>query len=233
MKLEQSSLRGIKFFYRPAFSDLKTFEEVIGRTTYLKRGLKIEKGERWMDCGGNVGAFALLACKLGATVNIYEPDPFNCEMIERNLKLNNFSSQAKIIQAALVHNQTKETTLFIGNNNAVWRNSIVKKWNNKGLKVPCLNFDKEAQGLDNCKMDIEGAEMPILENAKKVFNKLVYEWSFDIDPSLERLWAVIDKQKRNYRVEAAWSTICYTDKREVTWQKSWFPACTNVFCFRK
>ena len=37
MKLEQSVLRGIKFYYRPNFSDLKTFEEVIGRTTYLKK----------------------------------------------------------------------------------------------------------------------------------------------------------------------------------------------------
>ena len=82
-------------------------------------------------------------------------------------------------------------------------------------------------------MDIEGAEMPILESTIKIFDKLVYEWSFDIDPSLERLWNLIDKQKKNYQVEAAWSTICYNDKKEVMWQKSWFPACTNVFCFKK
>tara|TARA_Y100000593_G_scaffold69366_1_gene127407 strand:- start:2289 stop:2990 length:702 start_codon:yes stop_codon:yes gene_type:complete len=233
MKLEQSSINGIKFYHRPNFSDLKTFDEVIGRTTYLKRGLKIKKDEKWMDCGGNVGAFTLLACEAGANVTVYEPDPYNCEMIERNLKLNNFTSQAKIIQAALVHNQTKETTLFIGNNNAAWRNSIVKKWNNKGLKVPCLNFDKEAQGLDNCKMDIEGAEMPILENAKKVFKKLVYEWSFDIDPSLERLWNLIDKQKKNYKIEAEWNRIRYATRQDFFWQSNWFPACTNVFCFKK
>jgi site-specific DNA-adenine methylase len=82
-------------------------------------------------------------------------------------------------------------------------------------------------------MDIEGAEMPILENTNAKFQKLVYEWSFDIDPSLVRLWNVIDKQKEDYRVEAAWSSICYNDKRETMWKKSWFPACTNVFCFAK
>ena len=231
MKLVQETISGIRFYHRPGFSDQKTFEEVIGRKTYLKRGLKIGAGEKWMDCGGNVGAFALLACKLGAEVTVYEPDPFNVDMIERNLKLNGFEATVK--QAALVHDDRKNVTLFIGNNSQVWRNSIVRKWNNKGIKVPCLNFDDEAKGFDACKMDIEGAEMPILENTAATFKKLVYEWSFDIDPSLTRLWSVIDKQKRDYRVEAAWNSICYNDHRETVWQQSWFPACTNVFCFSK
>jgi FkbM family methyltransferase len=231
MKLKQDSIGGIKFYHRPGFSDLKTFEEVIGRKTYLKRGLKILPGEKWMDCGGNVGAFALLACSLGAEVTVYEPDPFNVDMIKRNLRLNGFDATVK--QAALVHDDRKSVTLFIGNNSQVWRNSIVRKWNDKGIKVPCLNFDDEAQGFDGCKMDIEGAEMPILETTKAKFKKLVYEWSFDIDPSLVRLWGVIDRQKLSYRVEAAWNSICYNDQRETVWQSSWFPACTNVFCFHR
>jgi FkbM family methyltransferase len=231
MKLEKSSIGKIKFYHRTGFSDLKTFEEVIGRKTYLKRGLEIRPGERWMDCGGNVGAFTLLACALGAEVTVYEPDEFNCDMIAKNLRLNGFKADIK--QAALVHDDRESVVLYIGNNSQVWRNSIVKKWNEKGVKVPCLNFDTEAAGFHGCKMDIEGAEMPILENTNAKFQKLVYEWSFDIDPSLVRLWNVIDKQKEDYRIEAAWSSICYNDQRETMWQKSWFPACTNVFCFAK
>ena len=159
MKLLQDSIGSIRFYHRPGFSDLKTFEEVIGRKTYLKRGLKIGVGERWMDCGGNVGAFALLACKLGAKVTVYEPDPYNVDMIKRNLRLNKFEAVVK--QAALVHDQRKTVTLFIGNNSQVWRNSIVRKWNDKGIKVPCLNFDEEAKNFDACKMDIEGAEYAV------------------------------------------------------------------------
>ena len=100
MKLKQDSIGGIKFYHRPGFSDLKTFEEVIGRKTYLKRGLKILPGEKWMDCGGNVGAFALLACSLGAEVTVYEPDPFNVDMIKRNLRLNVFDATVKL---SLIH----------------------------------------------------------------------------------------------------------------------------------
>ncbi len=232
MKILKKEINGINFFYREDMSDLKTFKEVIENKTYLKKGMTIQKGESWMDCGGNVGAFTLLACSFGANVTVYEPDPFNCEMIEKNLKLNGF--KATIKQVALVHNEVKELILFIGNNGNVWRNSIVKKWNNKGIKVPCINFDEEAKNFDCCKMDIEGAEMLILENTNKIFKKLVYEWSFDIDVSLPRFWNIIEKQQRQYLdLKDIGNTAKFKSRDYDTWQKSWFPACANVFAFNK
>ena len=191
--------------------------------------MTINSGEKWMDCGGNVGAFALLACSKGAKITVYEPDPFNCKMIERNLKLNNFDAEIK--QAALVHNDTKEIILFIGNNGNVWRNSIVKKWNNKGIKVPCLNFDLEAENFDCCKMDIEGAEMHILENTNKVFKKLVYEWSFDIDGSLNRFRKVIDNQKNLYEVDIVDKRFYELPDEHIP--KRFVVPCTNIFCYEK
>lgn len=232
MKMIQDSINGIKFYHREGFSDLKTFKEVIGNKVYEKKGMTIEQNEKWMDCGGNVGAFTLLSCSKGAEVTVYEPDPYNCEMIEKNLKLNGF--KANIKEVALVHNDVKELILFIGNNNNVWRNSIVKKWNNKGIKVKCINFDEEAKSFDCCKMDIEGAEMLILENTKKVFSKLVYEWSFDIDDNLSRFWNIIEKQKNQYSdLKDVGNTAKFKTRDYNTWQKSWFPACTNVFAFNE
>lgn len=232
MKMIQDSINGIKFYHREGFSDLKTFKEVIGNKVYEKKGMTIKPNERWMDCGGNVGAFTLLACSKGAEVTVYEPDPYNCQMIAENLKLNGF--KATIKEVALVHNDVKELILFIGNNNNVWRNSIVKKWNNKGIKVKCINFDEEAKDFDCCKMDIEGAEMLILENTKKVFSKLVYEWSFDIDDNLARFWSIIEKQKNQYSdLKDVGNTAKFKTRDYNTWQKSWFPACTNVFAFNQ
>lgn len=232
MKILKDEINGIKFFHRDGMSDLKTFQEVIGGQVYLKKGMTIKSGETWMDCGGNVGAFTLLACSKGAKVTVYEPDPYNCQMIQKNLDLNGF--EATIKQSALVHNDTKEIILFIGNNGNVWRNSIVKKWNNKGIKVSCLNFEDESKNFDCCKMDIEGAEMLILENTKKVFDKLVYEWSFDIDASLVRFWNIIEKQQKQYKdLKDVGNTGKFKSRDYDTWQKSWFPACTNVFAYNK
>jgi predicted RNA methylase len=124
MKILKDEINGIKFYHRQGFSDLKTFKEVLERKVYLKKGMTINEDDNWMDCGGNVGAFALLVCSLGAKVTVYEPDPYNCNMIEKNLKLNGFKAEIK--QSALVHDNKKEIILFIGNNNNVWRNSINK-----------------------------------------------------------------------------------------------------------
>jgi FkbM family methyltransferase len=227
----QSEINGIKFYYRENTSDLKTFEEVIGRDVYRKKGMTIKSGEKWIDCGGNVGAFTLLACSLGAKVTVYEPDPNNCKMIEKNLKLNNF--EAEIVCAGLVHNEIKKANLYVGNNGNVWRNSMFKNWNGKGLKVDCVNFDEVIEDGVCIKIDIEGAEMPILENTNRKFKKLVFEWSFDIDPSLPRFWNIIDKLNKNYKIASIGNTAKYESRDYDVWQKSWFPACTNVFCYEK
>jgi len=229
--MKQKTIKGIKFLYRDNTSDLKTFEEVIGQDVYQKKGMKIEAGETWVDCGGNVGAFTLLACSLGAKVIVYEPDPFNCKMIERNLKLNGFT--AKIRNVALVHDNTKKANLYIGNNGNVWRNSLFKNWNGKGLKVDCVNFDDEIKDNVCIKIDIEGAEMLILETTKRKFKKMVFEWSFDIDDSLERFWNIIEKLQKIYNVKDVGNTAKFKTRDYNVWQKSWFPACTNVFCYEK
>jgi FkbM family methyltransferase len=229
--MKQETIKGISFYYRENTSDYKTFDEVIQRDVYRKKGMTIEKGEIWVDCGGNVGAFTLLACSLGAKVTVYEPDPNNCKMIEKNLKLNSFD--ANIVCAGLVHNEAKKANLYVGNNGNVWRNSMFKNWNGKGIKVDCVNFDESIQDGSCVKIDIEGAEMPILETTKRKFKKMVFEWSFDIDPGLPRFWNIIEKLQKQYEVADIGNTAKFSSRDYDVWQKSWFPACTNVFCYEK
>ena len=229
--MRQSEINGIKFYYRDGTSDMKTFEEVVNRDVYRKKGMTINKNEHWIDCGGNVGAFTLLACSLDAKVTVYEPDINNCKMIEKNLILNGFN--AEIICAALVHNNIKKANLFVGNNGNVWRNSMFKNWNGKGLKVDCVNFDESIPDGVCVKMDIEGAEMPILESTNRTFKKLVFEWSFDIDGYLPRFWNIIEKLQKDYQIADIGNTAKFKSRDFDVWQKSWFPACTNVFCYEK
>tara|TARA_R100000734_G_C3318106_1_gene111914 strand:+ start:1235 stop:1921 length:687 start_codon:yes stop_codon:yes gene_type:complete len=225
MKLIREEINGIEFYHRDGFSDKKTFDEVIGRNIYQKKDFQINNNEYWIDCGGNVGAFALLCLSKGAKVDIYEPDPFNCKIIEKNLKLNNYN--ANIYQKALVHNDMKSCYLFVGNKNQVWRNSIVKKWNNKGIKVDCVNFDSVQKKYDCCKMDIEGAEIMILQNILTDFNKLVFEWSFDVDNSIDKLRNAIRFQSVNYKNFT--DNKILQNKNNILWQQNWFPMAMNIY----
>ena len=225
MKVLRKEYNGLVFLYREGTSDLKTFEEVVVRNVYEKKYFKIKGGESWIDLGGNVGAFALNAISKGAKVDIYEPDPFNCKMIEKNLKANNFD--ANINQVAVVANDKKKMTMFVGNNMQVWRNSLYKNWGNQKFTVNCIHHSEVIKETSAVKMDIEGAEMPILEDMLKFPKKMVFEWSFDIDPNINRYRDMVKSLAYIYsNVKAPSYNMDY-----VEWPKSWFPACANVFCF--
>ena len=226
MRIKKLNYDNINFFVRDGFSDEKTFNEVLVRNTYEKKYFKIKQGEHWIDLGGNVGAFAINAINKGATVDIYEPDPFNCKMIEKNLSSNNF--QANIIQKAIVANDNKKMTMYVGNNMQVWRNSLYKNWGNQKFNVDCIHFSEVFKNTsDCCKMDIEGAEMDILEQMELMPNKMVFEWSFDVDESLNRYRNLINKMNVKYNNV---KSPKYNDDY-VIWQKSWFTPCANVYCY--
>lgn len=220
-----SEKTGLKFYYRPNTSDIKTIMEVVERDVYQKKYFKIENGEHWIDLGGNIGAFTLLALNKGATVDVYEADNEHCELIKMNLELNGL--KANVINKAVVHDNTKEIYLNIQKNGNTWRNSIVKNWNGGKKKVDCINIEDVLNNDVCCKMDIEGAEMLILENMKSIPKKIVYEWSFDIDDNIDRYRNVLKKMIDNYE-NVKHNSI--KDGHKI-WQKGWFPPCRNVYCF--
>ena len=225
MIIKQKTHKGIKFLVREGTSDEKTFNEVIVNNTYQKKDFKIKKGEHWIDLGGNVGAFAVLALSKGATVDIYEPDPFSCKMIEKNLKINDYD--ANIYQKAVVANDKKKMTMYVGNNMNVWRNSLYKNWGNEKFTIDCVHYENVITKDSIVKMDIEGAEMAILESMQEFPKKMVYEWSFDIDPSLTRYRDILKKMKKRYKsIRGTEFNLDF-----VEWQKSWFPPCANVYCY--
>lgn len=220
-----SEKTGLKFYYRPNTSDIKTILEVVERGVYEKKYFKIESGEHWVDIGGNIGAFTLLALSKGATVDVYEACNEHCELIKLNLELNAFS--ANIINKAVVHDDAKETTLFIQKNGNTWRNSIIKNWRGSKKIVKCININTIIKESHCCKMDIEGAEMVILETINSRFKKMVYEWSFDIDDNIDRYRCSLNKMNSLY------DNIKHNaiNEKHKVWKKEWFPPCRNVFCF--
>lgn len=216
----------IQFLAREGTSDKKTFDEVIVGNTYEKKYFKIQQGEHWIDLGGNVGAFALQAISKGAVVDVYEPDPFNCKMIEKNLKANGYG--ANIHQVAVVANDKKKMTMYVGNDMQTWRNSLYKNWGNQKFTVDCVHFSEVIKENHCVKMDIEGAEMDILEAMEVFPYKMVAEWSLDIDPYLERYRNIVDKLKIVYN-SVYHSTQIYNlpdDKLP----NNIMPKCDNFYC---
>lgn len=229
MKLEKHEHKGINFYARQRTSDKKTFDEVIVNNVYETKHFKILPKEHWIDLGGNVGAFTLQAISKGATVDVYEPDPFNCKMIEKNLKANNFN--ANIHQKAVVSTKEKFMTMYVGNDMQTWRNSLYKNWGNQKFKVPCVHFDDVIKDDSNLKMDIEGAEMSILEQMQNYPKKMVAEWSLDIDGNLNRYRRIVDKLKPVY-TKFKYKQQFYDFPDDII-PNSIFPKADNFICYEK
>jgi len=219
---------GLTFEARIGSSDEKCFNEVIVGKSYEKKFFKIHAGERWVDMGGNVCAFTLFAAARGAKVTVYEPDPANCIQIEKNLKRNGLT--ATIHQAAVVAGTEKTVTLNLWPDGQSWRNSIVR--NRRGTKpiaVPAVNFKEALSFGDCCKMDIEGAEIPILRawTPDIEIQKLVFEWSFDAEKRVEMLRMALGKLKRSFE------NVKYPKQVETLEIWDFFPPCTTIHCWNE
>lgn len=225
MKAKRYTHDGVHFFCREGTSDKKTFDEVLVGRTYERRYFQIDPKEKWIDLGGNVGAFTVRAASLGAKVDVYEPDPFNCKMIEKNLLVNGLD--ANIHQKAVVSSEAKKMKMYVGNNNQVWRNSLYKDWGNQAFNVDCIHFEEVLTDDISLKMDIEGAEMSIIESMEIFPKRMVFEWSFDVDPDIDRYRDSVKKLSLKYQTVKAPK---YREDYSV-WPESWFPPCANVYCY--
>lgn len=228
------------FYARKNTSDMKAYNEVVLRNSYQRPRSRdastrftIERGETWIDIGANVGAFMLMAAHCGADVICYEPDPENFALLQLNYEANKqkgIISNASRIHCAGLHEKKSESYQTLYCNTAggnVWRNSLYKPWRGGEEKIVRILPVDGIWSKDVCiKLDAEGAEMPILEKyASKRVKKLVFEWSFDIDPSLDRFNNVITK------LEKVYPSVYFTKIADgySEWQKSWFPACRTVW----
>jgi FkbM family methyltransferase len=242
VKLERIEVGGLKFDVRPDTSDRKAITEVVERRSYGRHDFTPAEGEIWSDLGANVGAFSVWAASQDPRIMVYayEPDPDMCELVWRNAKLNKVQKQIEITQAAVVADDRTEVTLHcnVARGN-VWRNSIERHWRGEqDIEVPAIHIAKvmgyvQSAGVAGwMKMDIEGTEMPILEWLLKPANRhllpegMVFEWSFDVDPSLERFRKVTAKLERHYEFV---NGTKLQESPDDMWQQEWFPPCRLVY----
>jgi FkbM family methyltransferase len=234
IKLEKIKLENNKYIYvRKNTTDVKVIDEILIKQVYQKQKINffIEPGQLWFDMGGNIGIFSIWAINQGAKTIIYEPEPENLYIMQLNLDgYDNY----KIIPCA-ISNQSGILDLYLckGEYNK-YRHTLYKKRGRKSIKVRVLNFHDEMNIYKpyGIKMDIEGSEIAILESVKssdwKKWNtqKIVFEYSFDIDNSIPRFMNII-KQLEKY-----WTVVYYTKVKETELEYNYFPAMTIVYCMK-
>ena len=227
--------KSVKFYVRKNTTDRKAIEEVVERRDYQNKNINFDfdKEDVWLDGGVNIGAFTVLCMNYNVKkVYGYETEKSNYDIANKNIKIQESHTEVKIFNKGL-STKDEELDLYLCNTEYnKYRHSVIKHKtteNRKTVRVQCIDIEKvlsEYSDINSIKLDIEGAEMDIIEKVdfkKYGINKLVFEWSFDFDPSLERFKKMVTKLKEQFNV---------VHHRKLPSGKLWvhYPMCLNVYC---
>jgi FkbM family methyltransferase len=196
--------QGYYAFVRPNTSDEKTFKEIFVKENYKakKIGFTVEQGETWLDLGANCGHFALYAMEKGAKVYCVDADPQNETMIKAISTHKNFLGYE--IKAIVEDSFEKEYVSFFQKQDGMsWKSSLYRVPKSKIIKIKTLKLTELIANFEGelcLKMDIEGAEIKILQEIKDFskIKKLAFEWSFDKEPRMSHWKKIIKKMQSNF-----------------------------------
>lgn len=155
VELKQDDRTGL--WHRPdKWGDVNVLKQI--RSEY--NALDIQEGDRVLDAGAHIGAFAWLALQRGAKkVVCYEPAPDNFELLERNFGDHPF---VVLSPAALVARAAGDRELFLGERDTSGYSLYVRR-GRTSVTVPTVGFLGELRRYRPTvvKVDIEGGEYEI------------------------------------------------------------------------
>jgi FkbM family methyltransferase len=149
----------------------------------------VKTGDVFLDIGANIGFFTVIAAKLvgeGGRVFAFEPVPKNAASLRRNLALNDFR-QVRVFEAAISdHNGKGELRLSEWIGGAALSTAAPPPDQTGTLAVDLVTIDElvarnEITAPDFVKIDVEGAEMEVLQGMATTIQACKPTILFEID----------------------------------------------------
>jgi FkbM family methyltransferase len=144
-------------------------------TALFKRLVK--KGMAVVDVGANVGYYTLLAAHLvgdEGKVFAFEPDPYNFDLLCKNIELNGFRNVIPVRKA--VSSKSGKRKFFLDKNNLGGHSlSEANVRTGASITVEATSLDDYFKNtdykVDVIKMDVQGLEMEVLEGMTNMINR--------------------------------------------------------------
>lgn len=211
-----------EFVIRTGTSDRKSLEETWDRGTYEKPRLGFVVGsERWLDGGANIGGFSRLVIESGGSVIAYEPETHNFAQLQRN------ASAAICRQACLGLRAGKVLLNVQPKGLQQRRHSTLFARRGSVQQLVCQHaIEGVFEQVEAAKLNIEGSEIAILTSKPNLhgLQKLVFEWSFDVDNKIDTLRGVLEW------LETQFATVRTSKKLTGDFWK-WYPPSVFVFAW--
>jgi FkbM family methyltransferase len=137
---------------------------------------RIGHGATVVDVGAHVGYYTLLAARLtggAGSVIAFEPDPANCAVLRRHVKINGYRNVA-VEQAAVADRNGSEEFTF-GRGSGTGHLGVDGSADRPTVVVPTLDLDSYLGSREArpsfIKIDAEGAEVRVLRGASRVLKE--------------------------------------------------------------
>jgi FkbM family methyltransferase len=160
---------GVTLHTRRNRSDFSHIDEIWAFRKYDCFGYRVAPGEVVIDIGGNIGTFSVYAAAVcrASRVIAFEPFPDNYRMLLKNVEQNNLHMITCVNQAVAGSSGVRTMRLNPIDSGS---HSLVKGTLERTVNVECCTLDDIFQRyslskIDYLKVDCEGSEYEILENA--------------------------------------------------------------------
>jgi len=165
--------QGVKFMARRGKTDILILNEL--SEPWMKRYFKPNKGDVVIDVGAHVGKYSLPAAKLvgeNGKVIAIEAHPENFKALQTNILLNGFKNIIALNIAAF--NQDNKKLLLCGSRDSEF--SLKSNLKENSVEVETRTIDSllreiGVEKVDWVKIDVEGAEVEVLEGMREVLRK--------------------------------------------------------------
>ena len=148
-----------------------------------------------LDLGANIGLFGVYAAARWPTARMiaFEPDPANAGLLEATIAANRLGDRWKLNRAAC--SNAPGTIRFVAG--LLCDSRVATDDDPQAITVPTVDIFRDEFDADFIKMDIEGAEWPILADRRLATlraSAIVLEWhrrgcpEGDARAAAERLW---------------------------------------------
>ena len=201
-KKEEIKVLGFKITIIDSASFLSQFYELFISRSYA---FKARETPLIIDCGSNIGMSCLYFKSIypKATILALEADPDIAKVLEENMNKNKFNDIKVIPKAVWINN--KGITFATEGADA---GSIFGKNSKKSvLSIRLKDILKQYELIDLLKIDIEGAELEVLEDCKdqlhKVTNLIVeyHSWN-NFEQKLDVLLSLLKQANYRYSLES-------------------------------
>ncbi|UCD31127.1 MAG: FkbM family methyltransferase [Desulfobacterales bacterium] len=168
----------------------------------------LQEGDVFIDVGSHAGKYAIrLARQIGnkGQVIAIEPEPYNFEILKRNVELNNFRNI--ILQNIACSDTNGDIKLYVDDKattlHSIRKNSdiIGKEINVQTQKIDTLLLNLNIDKVDLIKIDVEGAELEVLKGSINTLQRchpsIIYEaWNEEYQKKIKKFLV-----KYNYSIK--------------------------------